>query len=69
MNKSLPWKLCCAAALIVALLTFTPLITPKGVWQPSWMGMPYTLWTGILQSLVLVGLTWLGTRLHPSKHE
>ncbi|MEL6254704.1 MAG: hypothetical protein AAFR87_22020 [Bacteroidota bacterium] len=66
MNKSLGWRLCCAAALIVALLTFTPLITPNGVWEPRWMGMPYTLWTGILQALVLVGLTWLGTRLHPS---
>ncbi|MEM6801286.1 MAG: hypothetical protein AAF696_07765 [Bacteroidota bacterium] len=68
MNKTLRWRLCCAAAAVVALLSFTPLITPQDVWKPSLMGMPYTLWVGILQSLLLVGLTWLATRLHPSNY-
>ena len=67
MTKKLAWRLCCIAAAIVALLTFTPLITPNGVWKPSFMGMPYTLWMGIIQAFILVGLTWLGTRLHPGK--
>ena len=51
------------ALIVLALLTFTPVITPNGVYQPKLLGMPYTLWVGIIQALLLVFLTWLGTRV------
>lgn len=65
MNNKKLWTLCCIAFGILTLLTFTPVITPAGVWKPMFMGMPYTLWAGILQAFLLVGLTWIGTRVHP----
>ena len=63
MKNNLKWKILVAAVVLIALLTFTPVITPAKEYQPMLWGMPYTLWVGILQALVLVGLTWIGTRL------
>jgi len=65
MNKAKLWTLCRIAVGILIILTFTPVITPQGSWKPMLMGMPYTLWMGIIHSFLLVGLTWLGTRVHP----
>ncbi len=62
-----PWKLCCLIAIILAALTFTPIITPAGRFTPMLFGMPYTLWTGILLAIALVTLTFIGTRVHPAK--
>ena len=49
--------------------TFTSLVTPKGVYRPEFLGMPYTLWVGILEAFILVGITWIGTRVHPGKDD
>jgi hypothetical protein len=45
------------------------LITPSGVHKPELLGMPYTLWVGIIEALILVGITWIGTRVHPGKDD
>lgn len=63
------WTLCKIAVLILLILTFTPLITPSGIYKPSLLGMPYTLWVGMIQAILLVGITWLGTRVHPGKND
>jgi len=63
------WFICKVAVAILIILTFTSLITPKGVHKPEFMGMPYTLWVGILEALILVGITWVGTRVHPGKDD
>ncbi len=65
MQNNQIWKACCIAAVVISVLTFTPLVTPKGVHQPELMGMPYTLWAGIIESILLVLLTYIGTRVHP----
>lgn len=67
MNKDTLWKICCGAVIVVAILTFTPVITPAGRYQPKLMGMPYTLWMGILQAIILVVITYVGTRVHPGR--
>ena len=69
MKDNLKWKILVAAVALLALLTFTPLITPAGKYQPMLWGMPFTLWVGILQALLLVGLTWLGTRIRRKEEE
>ncbi len=67
MNKETLWKICCGLVVIVAILTFTPIVTPAGQYKPTLMGMPYTLWVGILQAIILVSLTYLGTLVHPGR--
>ncbi len=63
------WAFCKIAVLILLVLTFTPLITPSGKYEPSLMGLPYTLWVGMIQAIILVGITWLGTQVHPGRND
>ena len=63
MKNITKWRLIVGSVIILALLTFTPVITPKGTYQPMLLGMPYTLWVGIIQALLLVFLTWMGTKV------
>lgn len=69
MNKKQLWNLCCAAIVVLAILTFTPIVTPSGVDKPELMGMPYTLWVGILQYILFIVVIWVGTRVHPGRWE
>lgn len=58
-----------ALALLLAILTFTPLVMPYGRYRPTLLHLPYTLWTGLLTAILFVCLTWLAVRLHPGKGE
>ena len=69
MQNEKIWTFCKIAVGVLIVLTFSPLVTPSGVYEPALMGMPYTLWVGILDAFLLVGLTWLGTRVHPGREE
>ncbi len=66
--NSRPWKLCVALAVILSALTFTPLVIPAGQFQPELFGMPYTLWVSISLTILLVLLTYIGTRVHPGRN-
>jgi hypothetical protein len=63
------WRTLRTVVLIIALLTFTPLVIPQGVKDPMLAGMPYTLWVGFLEAVVLVTLTYIGTKVHPGLDE
>ncbi len=65
MKKHL-WRLCCLGVLLLAVLTFTPLVTPLGIPEPYWLGIPRTLWAGILIYLSITVLTWVGSRVYLS---
>jgi hypothetical protein len=47
------------------VLTFSPLVIPSGTYRPVVLGMPYTLWVGILVAVLTVGFTYGATRLYP----
>lgn len=51
--------------MVLAILTFTPVVTPHGKATPEVMGMPYTMWVGLLWTILLVVITWIGTQVHP----
>ncbi len=51
------------AAIVVSVLTFTPLVIPPSQCEPVLLGLPRTLWAGMLVAIVLVGLTALAARL------
>ena len=65
---STAWKICVTLAVILSLITFTPLIMPAGVYQPELFGVPYTFWTSFLITVLLVLLTFIGTRVHPGRN-
>ncbi len=69
MRNKTYWVICKIAVLIFLLLTFTPVITPQGIHKPHVMGLPYTLWVGMIQAIVLVGITWFATKIHPGRNE
>lgn len=54
--------------LLATILTFTPLVIPTGIYQPKLIGMPYTLWMGILMSIIMVLLVLFGTLVHPGRN-
>jgi sterol desaturase/sphingolipid hydroxylase (fatty acid hydroxylase superfamily) len=63
--KHKSWKATCIAAIILATVTFTPLVIPYNQLQPMLGNLPYTLWVGILIYLAMVVLTFIGTRVYP----
>lgn len=63
-RKRLYWRIIAAAAVFLILLTFTPVIIAPGKTEPRLFAMPYTLWTSILITIILVVLTYLGGRVH-----
>ena len=65
---STAWKICVTLAVILSLITFTPLIMPAGVYQPELFGVPYTFWTSFLITVLLVLFTFIGTRVHPGRN-
>ncbi|MBB4077615.1 multidrug transporter EmrE-like cation transporter [Lewinella aquimaris] len=64
-EKYTAWRICCTLAVVVMGLAFTPLLIPAGVWTPTVAGMPYALWTGIALCIVMVGITYFATLVHP----
>ncbi len=69
MSRQFIWRSICILVIVIAILTFTPLVTPVGQVDPFWLGMPYTLWVGILQTLVLLALLIAGSRVHPGLND
>ena len=66
MSPQKTWILirCLVASLVV--LTLSPLVIPQQIKDPEWLGMPYTLWTGILITVLIVLLTWWGAKVQRS---
>jgi len=46
-------------AICTFIVSFTPLVIPKGQSQPFFIGIPYTMWMGFLVSIFFVLLTLL----------
>ncbi|MGB3585844.1 MAG: hypothetical protein WBA23_04860 [Tunicatimonas sp.] len=63
------WYLCVAAAFLLSIITFTPLVIPAGVYEPMLFGIPYTLWVSFLVMILFVIITYIGTRVHPGRND
>lgn len=59
------WRWLIAGAIFLCFITFTPLVTPYGIYKPMLFGIPYTLWVGFVITVLLVLFTYLGTKVHP----
>jgi Na+/melibiose symporter-like transporter len=50
-------------ALILVAVTFTPLILHPGKIAPKLLSLPFTLWTSMVISVILILFTYLAGRL------
>lgn len=70
MNKNrTAWTGCSIGIIVLCVVAFSPLIIPSGVSEPRLWGIPRTLWAGILVYVLMVILTFIGTRVHPDIQE
>jgi len=51
------------AAMMIVLVTFSPVILQPGKREPALFSLPYTLWAGIVTTILLVLLTYLSSRI------
>lgn len=58
------WHITIIIAVAMVIVTFTPLVTPAGKYTPVFLGLPYTIWTGIIISVGLVVLTVIAAAIH-----
>ena len=63
------WTLCAVLVGVLLVLAYTPLMIPKGVYKPMILGIPYSLWTSFLITVILVTLTYIGSKVHPGSDE
>ena len=64
-KKSVYWKLCIIGAIFLSIFAFTPFVIPKDNYMPMLLGLPRTLWVGILVYMGLIIVTFIGTRVYP----
>ena len=60
------WLIIRVIAVLICLLTFTPLVISPNNTAPYFLGIPYTLWAGIAISISLIVLITLGAIFSPS---
>ena len=63
------WTLCGVLVIVLLVLGYTPLMIPDGVYKPMILGIPYSLWTSFLVTVLLVVLTYIGSKVHPGSDE
>jgi uncharacterized membrane protein len=62
------WKLLVSIATALILICFAFVFVPR-VNDPALLSLPFILWTGILATILLVVLTYLGAKYFPFKEE
>ncbi len=60
MKKTI-WLICKILFIAISILSFTPITIPQLQDTPTLLGMPRTLWIGILISLSFITLTIIGS--------
>jgi hypothetical protein len=68
-KKRMYWRIIASVAVFLIILTYTPFILHPGKIEPRLFEMPYTLWTSVLITIILVVLTYLGGRVHLDDEE
>lgn len=68
-KKRLPEIITIFLAIFVVIISFTPVVIPKNIYKPQLAGLPYSLWMGIIVTVLLVFLTFIATRVHAEAGE
>jgi hypothetical protein len=67
-RKIINWRICIFVVILLTALGLSPVVIPMGIFKPSFLGMPYTLWMGSLVCICLVLMTYIGSRVHPGNN-
>ena len=67
-RKIINWRICIFVVILLTALGLSPLVIPAGIFKPSFLGMPYTLWMGSLVCICLVLMTYIGSRVNPGNN-
>lgn len=62
-RNSTRWYLIVSVALLLIVITFTPVVLSPGKIYPKLFSLPYTLWSGMLITIILVLLTYLASKV------
>ena len=62
------WLFTKVMAILLSVLTFTPLVIPTEKFTPVVFGMPYTLWAGLAITILFVLNAWFATYVHPGNN-
>lgn len=68
-QKNVWWKIISAVAILLIIITYTPLVIIPGKIEPKLLSMPYTLWVSIIITITLVFLTYLGGKVHLDEND
>ena len=60
MNLKYIWRIIVLAVFLCAAIQFSPLVMDENKIAPYFLGMPFSLWFGILISLLIIILTAIG---------
>lgn len=64
INKARRWTVVIwIAAGLTVIITFSPIILHPGRKDPSFLSLPYSLWGGMLATVVLVLLAYLSSKI------
>jgi len=69
IKRKMYWRICTAAVVFLTILVFTPLVIPAGIYAPGLFGIPLSLWTSFIITVLLVAITFIGTKVHPGNDE
>ncbi len=61
-------KLLDAMALLGFIAAFSPLVIPENTMAPMLLGIPYTMWMGLLVSFFFVFLAYLVSLIHKEEN-
>jgi hypothetical protein len=59
------WISTAIVAILLSVITFTPVVIPLNHYKPELLGMPYTLWAGILIMIAYILNTLIAIFVHP----
>ena len=68
-QSKLFWRICVALVIVIIAVTFSPLVLNTGKIKPQLFGFPFTLWFGILLTVLLIVLTYIGGKVSLTNEE
>ena len=58
------WRWLIVLVCIIGLIEYSPLIIPAGKYEPALFGIPFSLWLGMIFTILVVLLTYLGSKIY-----
>jgi len=58
------WRILIALVVLIFFIEYSPLVIPKGRYHPAIDGLPFSLWLGIILAILVVSLTYIGSKLY-----